>query len=304
MNDPSTFGIVVPTYNAERTLQRLITSIHRQTCEAYSILIADQKSTDQTAQIARSNGCIVVDIPRPDPFIAWVTPPFPSQSRNIGANLVNGRILLHLDQDMELGSLDFLEKLDLLIDSEHQAVVIREVDVATGFWSTCKGLERSCLYGTQMEGARAVTRELFVRVGGYDQHVSSGEDIFVTRLYERETQLVRHDSLALLHHSGRHSLKWMLTKKFLYGRSAKSYLRRASTVQAPSAGSLVFSSLRAYLKNWRLMLKHPMLYLCIFPLRFMEFSAMQFGMWYGPRIPVASAQASNLIGSKIDDKSG
>ena len=285
------FGIVVPTFNAENTLQILITSVRRQTYGGSSpMVIADQKSTDRTAEIARSNGCTVIAIPRPDPFIAWVTPPFPAEGRNLGAKSISGRILLHLDQDMELASPDFLEKLESVIDTEHQAVVIREVDIAAGFWSRCKAVERSCLYGTRLEGARAVTRDLFERVGGYDQDVSSGEDVFVTRLYELETQIIRDDSLALLHHTGRHSLMWMLRKKFLYGRSAKTYLRKAGSVRGPSASNYVWSSLGAYLRNWRLLVKHPVLYVCIFPLRAMEFAALRLGMWYGPRVSIAHAE--------------
>jgi glycosyltransferase involved in cell wall biosynthesis len=288
VSEAVTFGIVIPTYNSEHNIQRLIRSIQSQTFSSYSIVVVDQDSDDGTAKIARSSGCTVIDVPRPQLFIPWITAPFPSQSRNIGADSVDGKILLHLDSDMELGSTKFLERLETLIDAKHQAAVVREADVATGFWPKCKALERSCYYGTEMEAARAVTRDLFRRVGGYDRAVSSGEDYFVTRLYQRETKIIRDDSLLLLHHTGRYSLMSLLKKKYLYGRTARIYLQRADAVGGRSGFAIVRSSLGAYIKNWRLMLEHPILYICIYPLRLMEFTAMQLGMWFASKVPAQS----------------
>ncbi len=271
-------GIVIPTYNCADQVERLIRSIRAQTYSNYSVVVVDQSSTDRTPEIARSQGCMVVDVPRPESYVPWITDPLPAHSRNLGAQSVAGNILLHLDSDMELGSPDFLEKLVHLIDSQHEAVVIREIDLASGFWPQCKAVERSCYYGTEMEAARAVTRALFDRVGGYDREVSSGEDYFVTGLYQRETQLVRDNSLLLRHHVGRYSLRSLLRKKFVYGRTAGRYLRRSRLVQGRSTASIIGASLGAYIKNWRLFLRHPIQYVCVIPLRVMEFTAIQLGM--------------------------
>jgi hypothetical protein len=185
---------------------------------------------------------------------------------------------------MELDSPDFLRRLKALIDSRHQAAIIHERDVAIGFWATCKAVERSCYYDTDMEAARAVTAELFAMVGSYDEYISSGEDFFITRLFARHTQIARNESLTLLHHIGRRSLRSMLRKKFSYGRTARTYLDQARKVGAPSAPSIAGISLLAYLRNWRLLGKQPAAYLCVLPLRAMEFGAVLFGMWVGPGV--------------------
>lgn len=292
MSEPATFSVVIPTYNEERNLGRLLKSIRNQTGCTYSIMVADQSSTDRTADIARSFGCDVIQIPRP----RFYSPP--ARSRNIGARLAEGKILLQLDADMELGSIDFLRKLEALIDTSHRAAVIYELDVASGFWARCKALERSCYRGTQMEAARASTRELFVKVGGYDEAISSGEDFFITRLFEQHTNLARDESLLLRHHVGRGSLRSMLRKKFAYGRTANTYLSKAREVGAKSGPSIAWSSLRAYLRNWRLLGRQPAHYLGIFPLRAMELAAIRLGMWVGPRLdasPNQSEQQSSEI---------
>jgi glycosyltransferase involved in cell wall biosynthesis len=271
-----TFAIVVPTYNEERNIERLLRSIQAQTDSTYLIVVVDQSSTDRTVEIARSYGCTIIELPKS----AIYSPP--ARSRNVGAASIGGRILLHLDADMELDSPNFLKHLEALIDANHRAVIIHEFDLASGFWARCKALERSCYRGTEMEAARAVTRELFDQVGGYDEDISSGEDFYITRLYELKTQVARSNALQLRHYVGRYSLRSLLRKKFAYGRTAKTYLLKARGVGAKSAGSIVRSSMRAYLKNWRLIGKQPAHYVCIFPLRAMELIAVRLGTWLGP----------------------
>src|SRR5713226_422324 len=169
----SVFGVVIPTYNEERNIERLLRSFQLQTNKNFSIVVVDQGSTDRTVELARSYGCAVIATRRP----SFYSPP--GRSRNLGAGSVQCRVLLHLDADMELETPDFLSNLEALIDHQHQAAIIHEHDVASGFWATCKAVERSCYFDTDMEAARAVTSELFSRVGGYDESISSGEDFFI-----------------------------------------------------------------------------------------------------------------------------
>ncbi len=295
MSEGPTFAVVIPTFNEERNVERLLRSIRLQTGSSYLIAVVDQSSTDRTAEIARAYGCTVINIPRP----RYYSPP--ARSRNIGAESIEGKILVHLDADMELGSSDFLRRLETLIDTSHRAVVIHESDVASGFWARCKALERSCYRGTDMEGARAVTRELFARVGGYDEEISSGEDFFITRLFERQTEVTSDPSLLLLHHVGRCSLRSILSKKFAYGRTAHTYLIKARGVGARSGASIVRSSARAYLRNWRLLAKQPAHYLCIFPLRAMELVAVHLGMLFGSGTDVLSNRSDKLRSAQHED---
>lgn len=281
MSEPDTFAVVIPTYNEERNIGRLLRSIRMQTDTSCSIVVVDQSSADRTVEVARSFGCKVIEIPGP----SFYSPP--ARSRNVGAHSVDSRILLHLDADMELASADFLRTLESLIDNSHSAAVIYEIDVASGFWAKCKALERSCYQDSEMESARAVTRDLFFTVGGYDEDVSSGEDFYITRLFRQRTRIARDPSLLLRHHVGRGSLRSMLRKKFDYGRTAKTYLHKARRVGAQSGPSIAWSSARAYLRNWPLLAKQPAHYLCIFPLRAMELAAVWLGMWFGPK-PKAS----------------
>jgi GT2 family glycosyltransferase len=276
VTDAVAFGIVIPTYNAEHHLAKLVKSIKCQDGAAYSIAVVDQSSTDDTVELAHSLGCSVIQVSRP---IAYSPP---GKSRNLGAQLIQGEILLHLDADMELETTDFLSKLARLFDAEHEAVIIEEHDIGYGFWSQCKALERRCYRGTAMESARAVTRNLFEAVGGYSEAIASGEDFFITSLYRARTEVIRTDSIALRHNLGHSTLRNLLQKKYSYGRSSKPYLQSARSAGTSSAASLVQHSIQAYLRNWALIKSQPVAYLAIFPLRAMEFVAILLGMWLAP----------------------
>ena len=281
VSDEPVIDVVVPTYNEERNIARLLASIRSQEGCRYRVVVVDQGSSDRTAEIVRSHGWPVIDVPRE----AFYSPP--ARSRNLGARSTSGRILLHLDADMELSSPSLLKRIVGVVDQGHDAVIIHEHDVALGFWAKCKALERSCYWNTEMESARVVTRELFALVGGYDEEVSSGEDLFITSLYRKHTDIGLDDALVLDHHLGRLSLRRLLSKKYSYGRTAQKYLAKARIAGTGTSFDIVRTSLGAYFRSWRFLLRHPALYLCIFPLRTLELFALQMGKWAAARNELA-----------------
>jgi glycosyltransferase involved in cell wall biosynthesis len=46
------FSIIIPTYNAEKVIERCLKSIISQTCESYEVIIVDGCSNDNTINIA------------------------------------------------------------------------------------------------------------------------------------------------------------------------------------------------------------------------------------------------------------
>ncbi|MBA3723857.1 MAG: glycosyltransferase [Candidatus Levybacteria bacterium] len=83
-------SIIIPTYNEETYLPKLLRSIRKQTCQPYEIIVADAKSQDKTRKIAREFGCKVIEGGK----IA--------KARNNGARLASQELLLFLDADVIL----------------------------------------------------------------------------------------------------------------------------------------------------------------------------------------------------------
>lgn len=87
-----TLSVVIPARNAARFLAEAVASVQRQTLSATEIVIVDDASTDNTAQLAESFGGNVRLLRRPSPGGA-------GPARNTGAAAARGTWLAFLDAD-------------------------------------------------------------------------------------------------------------------------------------------------------------------------------------------------------------
>ena len=85
-------SIIIPTYNEEEYLPKLLYSIKEQNFKDYEIIVADAGSVDRTREIAESYDCKVID------------GGLPAVGRNNGAKIAEGDILLFLDSDVVLSA--------------------------------------------------------------------------------------------------------------------------------------------------------------------------------------------------------
>ena len=89
-------SIIVPTYDEEDLLPRLLASIGSQSFSDYEVIIADAGSIDKTTQIAEAFGAKVINGGLPGP------------GRNLGAKASKGELLLFLDADVVLPGTEWL----------------------------------------------------------------------------------------------------------------------------------------------------------------------------------------------------
>lgn len=89
-------SIIIPTFNEERFLPKLLRSIARQTYRDYELIVSDAGSEDGTVKIALEYGAKVT------------SGGMPGAGRNAGVRAARGAILLFLDADVVLEDDDFL----------------------------------------------------------------------------------------------------------------------------------------------------------------------------------------------------
>lgn len=89
MKEPNV-SIVIPTFNEEKYLPRLLDSIQKQDYQNFEIIVSDANSKDKTIEIAKRYGCKVTK------------GGLPAVGRNNGAKIAKGSILLFLDADVIL----------------------------------------------------------------------------------------------------------------------------------------------------------------------------------------------------------
>lgn len=89
-----TCSVIIPARNEYRTIKSLLDSLKQQTVPPVEILVCDDHSTDQTAEIAKENGANVLTIP--DMPLDWIGKNWALWN---GAAVAKGKLFLFLDAD-------------------------------------------------------------------------------------------------------------------------------------------------------------------------------------------------------------
>jgi glycosyltransferase involved in cell wall biosynthesis len=181
------FSVIIPAYNEAQLLPRLLDSIdvarltYQGGSEAIEVIVADNSSTDKTAEIAISRSCRVVRVSKRSIAAA----------RNGGAHDASGDIFCFIDADSQIHPCTF-EAIDEALASG------RIIAGATGLHLERKSpgiLLAYCLlvpliWLTGIDaGVVFCRREDFQAIGGYDESRLYAEDvIFLLMLRRRGRQ--------------------------------------------------------------------------------------------------------------------
>lgn len=175
----STVSVVVPCFNAARTLPACLAAIAAQRVAPDEVVVVDDASTDDSARVAEAAGVTVIR----QPVNRGV-----SAARNRGAAAATGAVLFYVDADValapdavgnavaaleadpELGCVHGIYETEPLIDDgplEHYKVL------SNHYWRR-RSIGR---VGTALFALGAVRREVLARAGGFDEALRDGEDI-------------------------------------------------------------------------------------------------------------------------------
>ena len=174
-------SIIIPTYNEEEYLPKLLESIKSQDFTDYEVIVADAQSNDNTREIAEEYGCVVVEGGLPGP------------GRNRGAEVAQGEILLFLDSDLELTE-NYLSNVIEEFESEDLGIAITQMtplsekkrdkylhDLANWFMIAVENIKP---HGAGCYGIIS-KKELHDEVDGFDENLSFGEDTdYIERVAE------------------------------------------------------------------------------------------------------------------------
>lgn len=165
-------SIIIPAYNEENFLPKLLRSIKRQTYRNKEVIVADAKSGDKTREVAAFYGAKIVE---GGPVAV---------GRNNGAKHAKGDILLFLDADVILPDASFLS---------HAAreFVRRHLGIATCLPTpiSTKKIDRAFhnffniyiqLLGAMMPHTPGfcimVRRDIHEKINGFDEKIKLAED--------------------------------------------------------------------------------------------------------------------------------
>jgi glycosyltransferase involved in cell wall biosynthesis len=171
MNTQLFVSIIVPVYNGRRYLEQCLDALLESSYPFYEILVVDDASTDDSAEVARKKGATVLHLSQRSG---------PAAARNHGAQKARGDILFFVDADVVVQQEtvsrvvnDFLENLNL-------AAVFGSYDdspAENNFLSQYRNLYHHFVHQhasteatTFWAGCGAIYRDIFLAVGGFDQN--------------------------------------------------------------------------------------------------------------------------------------
>src|SRR5258706_8421939 len=213
-------SIIIPAYNEEAVVGRLLHSIQKQTYTNCEAIVVDDASTDDTADVAKKFTKNVFTRKHAERSI----------QRNFGATKAKGKYLLFLDADMELTQNVIESCVALIEDDKHiGAIAIGETPIVKTFWEKVKGFERS-FYSEKgdeaTDAARFFTKEAFEKAGGYDETITGPEDWDLPETVKKLGYSVSRIEERINHYERVPNPFILARKKYYYGLKAHRYFEK------------------------------------------------------------------------------
>jgi glycosyltransferase involved in cell wall biosynthesis len=261
-------SVIVTTRNNHQTLRACLQSIANQMYDNIELIVVDNNSSDDTQDIARE-------------FTKHVYTKGPERSaqRNFAASKATGDYILIIDSDMELSPEVVAECAAMAeADPAVSSVIIPEESFGEGFWAQCKKLERSYYVGQDsIEAARFFRKDIFVKIGGYTEAMTGGEDWDLTR---RMRNISRHDRISayIYHNEGQPKFTRTVKKMYYYGQHAAQYFSSNPTNSALTDQSGPIQRYKLFLSQPGKLFRNPVVGLGMLTLKTAEYAAGGLGM--------------------------
>lgn len=278
-------SIVVTTKNEEFHIENCLRAIFNQKLSTtrIEVIVVDNFSTDRTKELAKKF-----------PIRFFSVGPERNVQRNFGMlQQAKGEYLVWIDADHIIHPL-LIEQCTIYMESnkEISALMVPEIILGTSYFSRVRRFERQFYEGTVIDGSRFIRAAAFISAGGFSSEWLHGPDdwdldlklsnygpIRLLKKYgecgnkfekfmNEEFKLDPKDyPIGKFHNESTLTLKRHLKKKIHYSSDFQKYIDYWGNTN-PSVRKQVGISYRYFgvffeNKKWKLVLKHPILYLSV-----------------------------------------
>ncbi|MBN1832533.1 MAG: glycosyltransferase family 2 protein [Deltaproteobacteria bacterium] len=170
MDQKFDISIIIPVHNGSRYLEKCLSSIKRSSYGPYETIVVDDGSTDGSAEIAGSHGAIVFKLPHQSG---------PAAARNFGSKQAKGNILFFVDSDIVIRKETVARVVDGFDKNPDVVAIFGSYDESPeeqDFFSQFKNLQHHYVHQssraeavTFWAGCGAIRKEIFDRIGGFDE---------------------------------------------------------------------------------------------------------------------------------------
>jgi glycosyltransferase involved in cell wall biosynthesis len=171
-------SVIVPCYNAAKTLRACLTSVTVQTYQPLEVIVVDDASTDDSAEIAERLGCRVY---------RQAVNTGVSAARNLGVARSSGAVLFFLDSDVELAP-DAVANAVAVLRSDPECGCVHGIYAKQPLYDDGPVERYRTLHlhsvltravgvtSTAVFALAAMPRAVFEHIGPFDENLRSAED--------------------------------------------------------------------------------------------------------------------------------
>ncbi len=242
---PVKVSFVIPAHNEESSIGHCVRSVIEFTPpEAeVDVLVVDNRSTDRTAARARASGAAV--LPSSATSVAGV--------RNHGVEATRGEVIVFLDGDCLLTPVWKTRAADVL------AAILQQRDLVVGSHPIAPADDQSYLWRywfepyvrrahvTHLGSAHLIcSRQLFERLGGFDETLKTGEDYdFCVRARAQGATLRADPALTVIHDGYPQSLTQFFRRELWHGQGDAGSISRVLSSKVAIISALFVLALAA-----------------------------------------------------------
>lgn len=223
-------SVIIPTYNATKTIARCLESVLGQDYENFEIIVADDGSTDDTKKI-------VSGFPRVK-LISGLQNKGPSRARNNAIKNSEGDLIILLDSDSYIKDKTWIKehvearsKYDgYLIGGGIQGIGKGIIGRSERYWWVTNipnsNSKRPFAINHLVTNNLSFPRYIFDKIGGFDESVYSGEDIlFCQEAVKFGFKLLLLSNI-IIYHQDRERLKDIIKRGLKYGQDRNTLKKR------------------------------------------------------------------------------
>ena len=250
-------SVIVPTYNSSKFLEQCLASVKNQVYENIELIVVDNNSADDTKKIASRYTNKVFN-----------KGPERSAQVNFGVTQAQGKYVYKIDSDFVLDKDVVRQCVEKANEGFDAVVVHNSPDVRVSWIAKIRKFEVDMYkYDLTHSSARFVRKDVYQKVGGFNEQVTAGEDYDFQNKLNREgfkTGFVEAEAL----HLGEPTSFWRHMKKYYdYGKDFVNYSRN----NRKESGQQLRFFRSVYLKNWKKFISHPIRGTC-----FLVYSSFKF----------------------------
>lgn len=210
-------SVIIPAYNEERLLPGCLAALARQDIAPwrYEVIVADNGSSDRTREIAAAHGCRVLC----DPALTV------AGLRNLGARHARGGILAFVDADCLVEpdwlrqALGYRDRAGVAAWGSPPAIPPESTWVQRA-WNIVRQKEHPIQPVDWLESMNLfVRRDLYWRVGGFDETLETCEDVDIGYRLGRHGQIISDSGIGVVHLGEARTLAEFIRKEYWRGKS-------------------------------------------------------------------------------------